>query len=416
MPMSIFLNQDIIEDILSRLPVKSLLRFKCVSRSWSAFISSPSFSKLHFERVSGTKILASTPSGVKLLERETCFGGEIRLDFPPRKQDNRVRILGSCHGLVAVALESNNGFFIWNPLTGDYKELPDPCFPSPMEINKFLDNGFVPWSEETNFNGFGYDSSTDDYKLFFSVQKSCWLPPMANSFRMEITTSIFSLKKNSWRLIQSPPTNPLFFFRQNLSGCFVNGALHWVTRESKIVKILAFDLKTERFSRLAVPNKENIKHIIINMAVLDGKLCLTFHNFDFSLNYPRSSYPVELWVMEEYGVEQSWNKLLSIGDTDACYSLRRPFCISEGKQVISINEEKELVRSGADDSTVEKFRICHFFPKMVIFPPEKIHHCQAIVYAESLISPNVIIIEDEQQNQGRIRKGRALRDQFNQHI
>ncbi|XVE81976.1 hypothetical protein DITRI_Ditri15bG0109800 [Diplodiscus trichospermus] len=404
MPMPNFLNQDIIEDILSRLPVKSLLRFKCVSRSWNALISSPSFARLHFERASGTKILTSTPSGLKLLEYETCFGGEIRLDFPPRKQDNRVRIMGSCHGLVAVALESNHGFFIWNPLTGDYKELPDPCFPSPMEIKKFLDNGFVPWSEDTNFSGFGYDSSTDEYKLFFSVHKSWWLPPMDSSFRLETTASIFSLKKNSWRLIQSPPTNPLFFFRQNLSGCFVNGAFHWLARESIIVEILAFDLKTERFSRLAVPNKENIKQIIINMAVLDGKLCLTFHNFNFSLNYPRSSYPGELWVMEEYGVEQSWNKLLSIGDIDACNSLRLPLCISESRQVISINGEKELIRSCADDSTVEKFSICHCFPKTVIFPSENIHHCQAIVYAESLISPNVIIIEDEQQNQGRIRK------------
>ncbi|XVE81979.1 hypothetical protein DITRI_Ditri15bG0110100 [Diplodiscus trichospermus] len=398
MPMSIFLNQDIKEEILSRLSVKSLLRFKCVSKSLNALISGPSFARLYLERASGTKILTSTPSGLKLLEYEACFGGEIRLDFPPKTQDRRVRIMGSCHGLVAVALESDNGFFIWNPLTRDYKELPDPCFPSPMEINKSLDNGFVLWSEDTNFNGFGYDSSTDDYKLFFSVQKSWWLPPIVNNFRSKTTASIFSLRKNSWRLIQSPPTYPLFFFHQNHSGCFVNGALNWLTGESRIGEILALDLKTERFSRLAVPNKENIKQIIMNMSVLDGKLCLRIYN--------NSDVDFELWVMEEYGVEQSWNKLLSIEDTGTYDFLHLPLCISQGKQVISINQEKELIRSGADDeeSTIEKFRICHCFPEKFIFSSEYTHHCQAIVYAESPISPNFNIIEDEQQNQGRKRK------------
>ncbi|XVE81980.1 hypothetical protein DITRI_Ditri15bG0110200 [Diplodiscus trichospermus] len=396
MPMSNFLNRDIIEEILTRLPVKSLLRFKCVCKSWKSLISSPSFARLHLERSSGTKILTSTPSALKLLEYETWFGGEICLDFPPKSRDRRVGIMGSCHGLVAVALESDNGFFIWNPLTGDYKELPDPCFPSTMDIKRFLDNGFVPWGKDTNVNGFGYHSSTDDYKLFFSVQKSWRLPRIANgTLREETTVSIFSLRKNSWRIIQSTPTNPFISCHENHSGCFVSGALHWPIGESRIEEILSFDLKTEKFSRLAVPNKENIKHVIMNMGVLDGKLCLTFCNFDFSLYYPRSSYAVELWVMEIYGVGESWNKLLSIRDRDNLRHL--PLCISEGKQVISINEKKHLIRSGADESIVEKFRICHCRPGKFRSCSD-IHHCQAIVYAESLLSPNVNIIEDEQQN------------------
>ncbi|KAM0041595.1 putative F-box domain-containing protein [Helianthus debilis subsp. tardiflorus] len=39
--------EELIEDILSRLPVKSILRFKSVSKPWLSLISAPSFHNLH---------------------------------------------------------------------------------------------------------------------------------------------------------------------------------------------------------------------------------------------------------------------------------------------------------------------------------------------------------------------------------
>ncbi|PRQ40875.1 putative F-box domain-containing protein [Rosa chinensis] len=44
------LSVEIEEDILSRLPVKSLCRFRCVSKSWRYLISDPKFVKLHRDR------------------------------------------------------------------------------------------------------------------------------------------------------------------------------------------------------------------------------------------------------------------------------------------------------------------------------------------------------------------------------
>ena len=46
------LHQDLVEDILSRLPVKSLIRFKCVSKACHALITSSQFTKSHFQRAS----------------------------------------------------------------------------------------------------------------------------------------------------------------------------------------------------------------------------------------------------------------------------------------------------------------------------------------------------------------------------
>lgn len=40
-------NEDLLNEILLRLPVKSLMRFKCVSKNWLAHISNPYFCHSH---------------------------------------------------------------------------------------------------------------------------------------------------------------------------------------------------------------------------------------------------------------------------------------------------------------------------------------------------------------------------------
>ncbi|KAJ0805560.1 putative F-box domain-containing protein [Helianthus annuus] len=47
---NISLPIEVIEEILSRLPVKSILRFRSLSKPWLSRISNPSFAKLQFTR------------------------------------------------------------------------------------------------------------------------------------------------------------------------------------------------------------------------------------------------------------------------------------------------------------------------------------------------------------------------------
>nr|XP_017216364.1 PREDICTED: putative F-box/kelch-repeat protein At3g17570 [Daucus carota subsp. sativus] len=43
-------DEDLLTEVLSRLPVKYLLRCKAVSKSWYSLISNPSFIKAHYQR------------------------------------------------------------------------------------------------------------------------------------------------------------------------------------------------------------------------------------------------------------------------------------------------------------------------------------------------------------------------------
>ncbi|KAH7842641.1 hypothetical protein Vadar_007629 [Vaccinium darrowii] len=62
MAVVVFLPPDIVEgEVLTRLPVKSLMRFKCVSKLWCSTISNPSFSKSRYTPASGLFIIAYPP-------------------------------------------------------------------------------------------------------------------------------------------------------------------------------------------------------------------------------------------------------------------------------------------------------------------------------------------------------------------
>ena len=80
--------QDIVEEILLRLPVKSLVRFTLVSTSWGSLISSSPFVKLHFQRASKDPrirtqnlLLLIDTNDLKLFkDTDTFLGNEVALE------------------------------------------------------------------------------------------------------------------------------------------------------------------------------------------------------------------------------------------------------------------------------------------------------------------------------------------------
>ncbi|PHT37698.1 Glycerate dehydrogenase HPR, peroxisomal [Capsicum baccatum] len=158
------LPAELITEILSRLPVKSLLKFRFVSKSWLALIASPKFIKTHLSLSANKKedthhMLILDP-GVDKWNFKECLLRSLYedsvievfdLNYPFENSGSYISILGSCNGLIFVVHYSECSL-LWNPTTKKYKTLPD----------------FRPIYG--NIYGFGYDELHDDYKV---VDISC---------------------------------------------------------------------------------------------------------------------------------------------------------------------------------------------------------------------------------------------------
>ncbi|XP_026416233.1 F-box/kelch-repeat protein At3g06240-like [Papaver somniferum] len=209
------------------------------------------------------------------------------------------KMLGSCNGLVLFSfykeLSSIHGVVhrdkwlrlcLWNP--AEHKQLPE-------SQNKILFQRNVMY-------GFCYDYRNDDYKLFKVV---CY-----HKDTYETLVYVYRLRSNSWR---SSQTIPYWFPSDTTSGVVVRNALHWIgtvdvgTRHSSEV-IVSLNIRDEILESVLLPKQLSKKEFyttkIMTVGVLEGCLCVVDLKF--------LSNEADVWVMQEYGVQESWVKQYSI--------------------------------------------------------------------------------------------------------
>ncbi|XVF66358.1 hypothetical protein PTKIN_Ptkin10aG0029200 [Pterospermum kingtungense] len=341
--------QDITNQILRCLPVKSLTRFKCVSQSWRSVITSPSFTR-------NQKLLIPLCGGFKSLDLEKPFDEKAtKWIFPRFWQNKYYRILGSCHGLVCLLeVDLRYVFFLWNPCTGESNQLPD-CDIFPLEWRLF------------NFYGFGYDSISDDYKILLSS---------------ETKTVVFSLAENLWRTVHegSMPfnfTNPDCY---NDRGLYSNGALHW---NVDLDSLCTFDLRMERFQSGPSLDASMVGHKwkLFGMSGETLYCCGIKEGID--------SIDVELWSREKYCLEGSWTKVLCIPcSSDLRNSLNKFLCISRGNGFISLTSE-DITRFDVEGGIFQKIKLCssHSWWCECHGDFRDAHASEPMTYVETLVSP-----------------------------
>ncbi|XP_058198239.1 F-box/kelch-repeat protein At3g06240-like [Rhododendron vialii] len=278
--------QEILTDILSRLPVKSLCRFKCVSPSWNSLISDPYFAKTHLNRTKTQNIVISSSLNLYSIDVHNANPTATNLDFPTLEQhvaNKRVKGWSSCDGLLLVPYIDNSNFLLLNPSTSERKEL--PALPFALD----------PVGTSSYAYGVGYNSSTDDYNV---VMLSC---NHTGSVQSKISiVDVYSLKTNAWRRIQHTPyvVGTSCF----CGGVFLNGCLHWLCWRTGSYAICAFNLLDQIFREVPMPASlcGGCRILRFFVEVVGGFLYLVKR---------RASCKSEVWKMEEYGVGESWTKL-----------------------------------------------------------------------------------------------------------
>ncbi|GMJ01511.1 CONSTITUTIVE EXPRESSER OF PR GENES 1, CONSTITUTIVE EXPRESSER OF PR GENES 30 [Hibiscus trionum] len=349
---SVILSPDLICEILRRLSVKDLLRFRCVSKSWCSLIDDSGFIKLHLSHSVDT----STNLSVILLNR---FGFEDvysvnfdslkaaqRLEFPGEEcaKGRDFAVLGSCNGLLALfkrkdvplslfkmsLFKRKDELYLWNPSTKKSQMLP---------VNEI---GFTPevFSAPHVVYGFAYDHISDDYKLLRIVQSSCLV---VDFFESEVM--VYSLKTNYWRRRKDFP----FYLKytRTMHAVLANNALHCEVSTKPVSDsesfdadfdlIAAFDLATEEYHIIGLPDCLG-ERLSTDINVMGGCLCLiaTYQEVDVDVDVA-----VDIWIMKEYGVKESWTKLLSV-KTYQCFEAA-PYVLP---LVFSKNGDKVLLHVG----------------------------------------------------------------------
>nr|WRO64597.1 MYB transcription factor protein [Rosa persica] len=334
--------EDIIMDILSRLPVKSLIRFRCVSKCWRSIVSDPQLAKLQFQVTSEKK----TQSQNRLLPKLTG-------PFEHRDRISHGEVRGSCNGLVCVATpRSVSPLYIWNPSTGFSLKLP----------------GFS--NNETNcsqisYCGFGYFPATDDYKVLVAAYS--W-----DNEAKTLEVKIFSTRTGLWKMIELPSKSCPSYLT---SAAFLGESLHWLGESDFWLGpvIFAFDLVKEECREM--PTLDQNHNTIYFQHVDSCGGCL--YGFSYGSYSAACDDSDELWVMREYGVSNSWTKLFNLEFSNQleseCPVFLFPFLATNTSTVVAKfackDHKMEIVRIEHEDEPVvtDRLRRRYHMPGIIIY-------------------------------------------------
>ncbi|XP_010688548.3 F-box protein CPR1 [Beta vulgaris subsp. vulgaris] len=471
---------DIITSILTRLPTKSLIRFKCVSKSWNSLIKSPNFVNIHLTQSLSSKkqllifnygsFLESTP--LKLSLSDLHVTTSARFDLPTCFSGYEVSVCGSCNGLLALVCKNVDDpllfeIILWNPSTNIHFILPR---------NTHVDFG-------TDFMGvsfgFGYDCNVDDYRIVRIVDRfynrdhshahghahgpdddngdldygdNGELDYGDGGFDGELDDGggggavdvdygdgggdddddddddgggggggdgdggdgedtdgsnecsfgfiyrevmVYSLRENTWKMIHVGTFgDKMEWF---CPGAVINNhIIHWIFWKylKDEPRLRGFDLSSGEWNRLPLPDftgKQNTDcpndadydsfkaSDIVVLGVLDECLCLVTRILPQLDN-------VYVWVMKEYGVEESWTKLFNVIEANIVGPL------SSSPLASSYEEHQVLLRRADDEHGLCYYNLKSKTVKSVprISSSLKLHDVNLCVESLVPIMPNMI--------------------------
>ncbi|XP_050232900.1 F-box protein CPR1-like [Mercurialis annua] len=305
---------DIMSHILKFLPVRDLLRFRCLSKSYCSLIDSRDFINYHLSQSNNLNtnrslIIAQSfykhknlKSSTKIysMNLDSAYPHLVEYDQPlsvyseslphntipdydyKDQLQNNFSIVGSCNGLIAF-YHPEHGMLLWNPSTKKQQNLPD-----------FWGLHEVIGSVYLLIHGFGYDPVSDDYKVI-----RVW--KIISGRRKELRVMVYSVKHNSRRTIEED------FPYDVMSRCstLVGSYLHWiVTKPDDCRWIVAFNMEDEKFHKVPSPDLKYEDYGLMELAAVGG--CLSM-----CMDARRDSL-LEIWVMKEYGMRDSWIRIVSV--------------------------------------------------------------------------------------------------------
>ncbi|KAI3464425.1 hypothetical protein Pfo_021088 [Paulownia fortunei] len=268
---------EIVIDILSRLPIRTIIICKCVCKSLLDLLETREFAKMsksHLSKSMHSDLfqIFEFEDAPDLEHHELHYNPVTKFDLRAfiRPPHAAIGIQGSANGLLFLR-EINpqpNALYICNPITRDYIELPSP-------------EGSVYYYPTIVTYGFGVSKMTGQHKVVRIFHECIRDPDTHRLLRIpKSVCQVYTLGTGSWRSIA--PGAP---FEYN----YLKGSL-WIS---------CFDLETELFSTFCPPPLPVSGRFLGGLFVLEDCLCICDNTYDDE---------IVIWLMKEYGVEKSWTK------------------------------------------------------------------------------------------------------------
>ncbi|PQP94583.1 S locus F-box protein with the low allelic sequence polymorphism 2-S4 [Prunus yedoensis var. nudiflora] len=373
-------SEDMMGNILSRLPPKSLMRFRCVLKSWHDLIDKPSFVDQHLSTSTDNKVTSSTyvllkhnvltdPS-IKDDEkavRATLFNpdsdqrdillssinlGSLADDSleienhvvppPMRGYALSLEIAGSCDGLICLNTFNSEDIVLCNPALEEYRVLPQVL------------------------HSFASASSTSNYKVVRAAQ---FVSGVFTQHPSKV--EVYSLAADTWREIPVDiqphgSLNPSY-------QMYFKGFFYWIaywTEERNV--ILSFDMSEEVFHDIALPESGPDAYEYTSIAVWKDSLVL--------LTYPvenEAPKTIDLWVLDEdlKGAKGLWKKHLAIGPLEK--GVEAPLVFWKDEELLMVMTNGDVV-----NYSLETQKLKHV-PRHGLEEPTNI---QAVPYVNSIVS------------------------------
>ncbi|CAN1160930.1 F-box protein CPR1 [Linum perenne] len=292
--MSDNIPEEVMANILLRLCVSDLVRCRRVSKKWLSIIDDPHFISRQLQRSISTNCNAALylqDRDSPILYWKQRYASDINFfSTPIMYEPSQVLLMGSCHGLVCFSLFNHpNDFVVLNPSTGERHKVI-------ISANEERVDG------EMVAYGFGYDEVSEDYKVVRIIQTI--IDPVRPFYVAEIN----SVRSKCFSRTIPLPTAGWDDSSCKSIGVFVGGSIHWCKINLNPVKhvIHAIDLLTNTYHQLQFPdyNFGETSFDSLNIGIVDTRLSLCGVHMD--------GRKIGIWVMEEYGNHESWNRLYYI--------------------------------------------------------------------------------------------------------
>ncbi|KAK9112712.1 hypothetical protein Scep_020231 [Stephania cephalantha] len=290
------LAEDIIfQEILPRLPIKSIIRFKSVCKTWfNVLTHDPRFPVQHSKDPNRTNDTIS--SGFFCARSELFISGDedqcykfTWSQYQPQFMSS-CKVLGSSNGLLYGTRYGYREIFICNPITKHIiLNIPYP------KNGKDIALASDPHNPNLGFTIVAIDVSHENY----------------NDDLMLLKFEVFSSKTREWQASKNNSGIWLPYFNSLLSrknhAVFIGGKVYWFVAHHVSSIILWFDVEKEVCGVIICPD-EAIGYYLIGYS--DPSLHVKIGPCDGELSYSRimGNREIGIWLLREEDDEFMWVK------------------------------------------------------------------------------------------------------------